>query len=129
MLLAANPAFAATVNFTATLNGASEVPPNDTGGTGTVQATLDTDAKAFSWTIEYSGLTGDATAAHFHGPAAADANAPPVVPIEGNLVSPIAGTATLTDAQIADLQNGMWYFNVHTAQYPDGEIRGQLTAQ
>lgn len=122
----AAPAFAETVNFTTDLTGAAEVPANDSAGTGTVEASLDTETKVLTWTISYAGLTGEAVAAHFHGPAAADATAGPVVPIEGALASPIAGTATLDDAQIADLQGGLWYFNVHTAQYPDGELRGQL---
>jgi hypothetical protein len=52
-----------------------------------------------------------------------------VVPIEGNLASPISGTATLDDQKATDLQAGMWYFNVHTAKFPDGEIRGQVTKQ
>jgi hypothetical protein len=126
--IAAAPASAEMINYNVPLTGAAEVPPNDSAGTGTVQATFDTDTKVFTWTIEYSGLTGDATAAHFHGPAGPDANAGPVIPIEGNLASPISGTATLTDAQAAELQGGMWYFNVHTAQFPDGELRGQLVA-
>jgi hypothetical protein len=120
---------AESIAFTADLKGSSEVPPNDSQGTGSVEATFDTESKAFAWTIEYSGLTGDATAAHFHGPAAPDANAGPVVPIEGSLASPIEGEATLTDEQAGQLQDGMWYFNVHTAQYPDGELRGQVTKQ
>ena len=56
------------------------------------------------------------------------AKAPPVVPIEAPFTSPIKGSATLTDAQASDLQAGMWYFNLHTAKYPDGEIRGQVVA-
>ena len=40
--------------------------------------------------------------------------------------SPLSGTATLTDAQIADLNAGKWYVNVHTAANKGGEIRGQL---
>ena len=40
--------------------------------------------------------------------------------------SPITGSAQLTDAQIADLKNGKWYFNVHTKATPAGEIRGQV---
>jgi hypothetical protein len=120
--------FAATQTFVASLNGATEVPPNDTKGTGTVSATYDTVSKKFSYDVTYSGLTGTATAAHFHGPAAAGVNAPPVVPIPATaLASPIKGEATLTDAQAADLEAGNWYFNVHTAAHPGGEIRGQLT--
>jgi hypothetical protein len=126
-LLFAAPAQAEMLNMTAELNGASEVPANDSAGTGTLEATYDTDTKMFTWTVTYEGLTGDATAAHFHGPAAPDANAGPVVPIEGDLASPIEGSATLTDDQATQLQDGMWYFNLHTAQYPDGEIRGQVT--
>ena len=41
--------------------------------------------------------------------------------------SPIEGSATLTDAQAADLQGGKWYVNVHTAGHKSGEIRGQVT--
>jgi hypothetical protein len=125
-LLASAPAFAETVQFMTALSGAMEVPPNDSKGTGTVNASLDTDTKVLSWTIDYSGITGPATAAHFHGPADPGKNAPPVLPIDGSLASPIKGTATLSDEQVADLQAGKWYFNVHSAAYPDGEIRGQL---
>ncbi len=57
--------------------------------------------------MTYKDLSGPATAAHFHGPAAAGANAPPVVPIPPDkLASPIKGEATLTDAQAADLEAG-----------------------
>lgn len=126
-LLFAAPAQAEMLNMTAELNGASEVPANDSAGMGTLEATYDTETKMFTWTVTYEGLTGDATAAHFHGPAAPGANAGPVVPIEGDLASPIEGSATLTDDQATQLQDGMWYFNLHTAQYPDGEIRGQVT--
>ena len=127
MLLSA-PAYAEMLNMTAELNGAAEVPPNDSAGTGTLEATYDTETMMFTWTVTYDGLTGDATAAHFHGPAAADATAGPVVPIDGDLASPIEGSATLTEEQATQLQDGMWYFNVHTAAHPDGENRGQVMA-
>jgi hypothetical protein len=126
-MFGASASFAAVVNYTATLKGSSEVPPNDTKGTGTVTATYDTTSKKFTYTATYSGLTGAASAAHFHGPAAAGANAPPVVPVAATaLASPIKGEATLTDAQAADLAAGKWYFNVHTAAHAGGEIRGQV---
>jgi hypothetical protein len=126
LLIAGSPALAETVTYTAPLAGASEVPPNDSKGTGMVEATYDTATMKLAWTITYSGLSGDVTAAHFHGPAKPDANAGPVVPISGALASPIKGEATLTAAQAADLAAGLWYFNVHTAKHPPGEIRGQL---
>jgi hypothetical protein len=121
LALVAGAAHAETQKYMAMMKGASEVPANDTAGTGMAMATL-------TYTVTYSGLTGSATAAHFHGPAAPGANAPPTVPMT-SLASPIKGTATLTDAQVADLQAGKWYFNVHTAAHAPGEIRGQVMMQ
>jgi hypothetical protein len=127
VLFAAAPAGAATEHFTTTLKGADEVPANTTTGTGKVTATLDTASKSFTYEVTYSGLTGPATMAHFHGPAAPGVNAPPVVPVpKSALANPMKGSATLTAAQIADLEAGKWYFNIHTAAHPGGEIRGQL---
>ena len=121
------PSFAATVNYTASLKGSSEVPPTTSKGTGSLTATFDTTSKKFSFTTTYSGLSGPATAAHFHGPAAEGANAGPVVAVPPtSLASPIKGEATLTDAQAADLAAGKWYFNIHTADNKGGEIRGQV---
>jgi hypothetical protein len=127
LFLTAGAANATMLNVTTSLKGSDEVPPNTTAGKGAVVATLDTTTKAFSYKVTYSGLTGPATAAHFHGPAAPGSNAPPVITMKV-LTSPMTGTETLTDAQIADLRAGKWYFNVHTAAHPGGEIRGQLKA-
>lgn len=128
MLAMAPAAFAETLTYTAELKGASEVPANDTKGSGTVTATYDTATKKLSYTVEYKGLTGAATAAHFHGPADAKTNTGVAVGVPNDKVatSPIKGEATLTDAQAADLQAGKWYFNVHTAANKGGEIRGQV---
>jgi hypothetical protein len=127
LVFSAAPALAEVINFSVELTAGAEVPPNDSAGKGTLEATLDTDALVLKYTITYEGLTGPAVAAHFHGPADATANAPPVVPIpDDKLASPIEGEATVTADQVKELQNHLWYFNIHTAQYPDGEIRGQL---
>ncbi|MEI6281404.1 MAG: CHRD domain-containing protein [Alphaproteobacteria bacterium] len=127
-LLIAGTAHAETQNFMAMLKGADEVPANTEKGTGMVMATLDTATKAFSYSVTFKDLTGPATAAHFHGPAAPGTNAGPTVPVPAPVMSPVKGTATLTDAQIADLQAGKWYFNLHTMAHGPGEIRGQITA-
>ena len=119
-------AMADRVNFHATLDGKTEVPPKVTNGTGDALATLDTKTKTLTYTVTYSGLTGPATMGHFHGPAAPGANAPVVVPFKDPVTSPIVGTATLTDPQIADLMAGKWYVNVHTAACKPGEIRGDI---
>jgi hypothetical protein len=95
-------------------------------GKGTATATLDTSTKTLTWNVDYSGLSGPPTAAHIHGPADPGANAPIVIPFTGNLASPIKGSATLTDAQVAQLEAGKWYVNIHTEANKPGEIRGQL---
>ena len=118
---------AETVTFHATMNAATEVPAKPSSGTGTVEATLDSATKELTYTVTYANLTGPATAAHFHGPAAPGANAGVLVPLSPPLTSPIKGTATLTDAQVTDFMNGQVYANVHTAANPGGEIRGQVT--
>ena len=120
-----SPAMAEMMTMKVALDATQEVPPNDSAGKGTADVTFDTENKKLDWTIEYSGLTGEATAAHFHGPAAKGENAGVAVPIE-DAKSGAKGTATLTDAQAADLAAGRYYINIHTAAHPDGEIRGQV---
>ena len=110
----------------ATLDGKSEVPANTSAGKGTADLEYDATSKKLSWKLTYSGLSGPATAAHFHGPAAAGANAGVAIAIPNAGTSPVEGSATLTDAQAADLAGGKYYINIHTAANPGGEIRGQV---
>jgi len=121
----AGPAFAEKLK--ATLNGKSEVPPNTSAGTGTADIDYDAATKKLTWKLTYSGLSGPPTAAHFHGPAESGKNAGVAVAIPNPTSSPVDGSATLTDAQAADLLAGKYYVNIHTAANPGGEIRGQVT--
>jgi hypothetical protein len=128
-LLFSGLSFAANheVKMTADLSGGQTVPPVQTAGKGAATVMFNKDNNELSWTVTYSGLSGPATMAHFHGPAAVGANAGVVVPFQGNVESPIKGKATITAAQAKDLLAGMWYINVHTQKNPGGEIRGQVT--
>lgn len=112
--------------YEATLSGAQEVPPVRTSGSGMAEIQFNGNTNVISWKVTYSGLSGPATAAHIHGPAAAGANAGVVVPFQNANATPIVGQATITPAQLADLAGGRWYVNVHTAANPGGEVRGQL---
>jgi hypothetical protein len=120
----AGPAFAD--KYKVPLDGKSEVPPNSSTGTGTADIDYDPATKKLSWKVTYSGLTGPATAAHFHGPAEAGKNSGVAVPIANIASSPAEGSATLTDTQAADFLAGKYYVNIHTAANPGGEIRGQV---
>ena len=123
--LSGTPALADMMSANTMLTAAEEVPPVKSPGTGALDVTYDSAAKKLSWKGTFSGLTGKATAAHFHGPAAPGAKAGVEFPatVTG---SPFEGSATLTDAQAADLAAGKIYFNIHTDANPDGEIRGQV---
>ncbi len=126
MAVMAPPAKADMLHYKAALTASADTPPNDSKGSGALTATFDTASKKLDWTVDYSGLTGPAVAAHFHGPAPVGKAAPVEVPLTGDLSSPIKGSATLTDAQAKDLADGMMYFNIHTAANKAGEIRGQM---
>src|SRR3954469_20639207 len=75
----AAPAFADKMK--ATLDGKSQVPPNSSAATGTADIDYDPASKKLSWKLSYSGLSGPATAAHFHGPAEPGKNAGVAIPI------------------------------------------------
>ena len=116
----------AMMSYKASLNGASEVPPTQSKGTGSAQINADNANNQVSWRVEYSGLSGPATGAHIHCGAPAGGNAGVAVNFGSNLASPISGSGTMTPAQMADLQGGKCYVNVHTDANKGGEIRGQL---
>ena len=115
--------------FTTQLRGANEVPPNASNGSGSVDAALNKDTLLLRWKVNYTGLTGNATAGHFHGPAAVGANAGVALGWANPITNGMQGSATLTAAQAADLMAGKWYANIHTAANPAGALRGQMTVR
>ena len=119
----AMPAFAEELKFNADLTAGAEVPPTESDATGTADVMVNTATGTVSWTVMVDNLTGDPTAAHIHGPAAEGENAGPVIDMSGAIME---GSGEITEDQIAELKDGKYYVNVHTEEYPDGEIRGQL---
>lgn len=117
------------VTLTTQLRSANEMPPIVSAGTGSVDAVLNKDTNLLRWKVNYAGLSGPATAGHFHGPATVGANAGVVLPWPSPMSASMEGSATLTAAQVADLMAGRWYANVHTAANPGGEVRGQMTVR
>jgi len=114
-----------TKSFHASLSGLQEVPPVPGSGKGSADFKLDTSTNTLTWTVTYSGLTGDAVAAHIHGPALPGSNAGVEVPLTVG-PSPITGSAVLTAAQVTDLSTGKTYINIHTSANKGGEVRGQI---
>jgi hypothetical protein len=143
-LLSCGIATAAPFSFSATLNGAQEVPPVASPGTGTGTGTLGggPGTWVFTYSVTYSGLSGTIASpfAHIHQ-APAGANGPVVHNLDGASQPPIAGSTSgtingdwrfddaaqpLTDTLAAALLAGNTYFNLHTTAFPPGEIRGQI---
>ncbi len=122
--------------FAASLAGANEVPPVESAATGSLTATLDGTTLTIEGT--YEGLTIiDDPGAHIHGPATATENAGVLLPLtfdnEAGTLSATVDLAALEDPDLSAgpalfgwLQNGLLYANLHTAENPNGEIRGQL---
>ncbi|MDQ2804811.1 MAG: CHRD domain-containing protein [Pseudomonadota bacterium] len=119
-------ASAETVKFQTSVTPNAEVPPTTSKGSGEAAATLDTTTHQLTYDVTFQGFASPVTAAHFHGPAAAQKNAKVQVPLGNNPKSPLHGSATLTAAQQQQLMAGEWYVNVHSVNHPAGAIRGQM---
>jgi hypothetical protein len=143
------PAHADTITYTATLLGSNEVPPTGSPGTGFGTFTL--NGNLLSINESFSGLTAPASAGHIHccGPVGVnEIVAVPFTPFpnatSGTFMATVdltlaatynapfitqeGGTVALAEAGlIAALNSGNTYANIHDANFPGGEIRGQIT--
>jgi hypothetical protein len=114
--------------FTAYLNGAQEVPGVATSATGYARVFLNETAGTIQFTVVFNGLTSAQTLSHIHAPAAVGATAAVAINFGtvGGTSGTISGTASITPTQIAQLRAHLGYVNVHSSNFPNGEIRGQL---
>ncbi|MFC0387149.1 CHRD domain-containing protein [Muricoccus vinaceus] len=150
-------AVAAPVIFTTQLSGAVEAPPNSSPGTGSAVVTLDTATHQLDVSFTFSGLLGTTAAAHIHcctalpglGVAPVATQLPtfsgfPLGVTSGSYTSTFdtllpstynpnfvtangGSTAAAEAALLAGMTAGLSYLNLHTSEFPGGEIRGFLT--
>jgi hypothetical protein len=122
------------ITYAADLRGTNEVPPTNTQAFGSAFVSIDTATNTLTWDVATSGLTP--TLAHIHGPAAAGANASVLINFatsasaftNGRTSGSISIASLPAETLTALLTNpANFYVNVHSATFPGGEIRGQLT--
>ena len=94
---------------------------------GHVAATLDTVTHQLKYTIDYKGLSGPVTIAHFHGPAKPGVDAGVMKLIPGPYASGMSNTVTIDAETQSAMLGGMTYVNLHTKAHPKGEARAQMT--
>ncbi|MBC7773348.1 MAG: CHRD domain-containing protein [Pyrinomonadaceae bacterium] len=114
---------ASAQTFNISLDGLQQVPPVVTTGMGTGFASYDPFEHQLSLHVEFFGLIGPETLAHIHM-APAGSNGPIIIPLP--LGSPIDGIFFLSDPQVAALFAGDLYVNLHSTEFPSGELRGQI---
>ena len=130
-LLASAPAAAVTITYNVLLSGTQSVPVNVTTAFGSATVTVDDVADTVSVVMSFSGLIGgNASAAHIHCCVATSANGPVVIPFAG---FPAAASGTYSNtftgvsaANIAGIEAGLAYINIHDTVFPGGEIRGDI---
>ena len=110
--------------LTATLSGSAEVPANPSASTGNVSGTFNEETKMLMLNITYTGFTP--VAWHIHK-AAAGSNGGVIFNMGTTFSTPFMFMQTLDAAQESDLKAGLYYVNLHSATFPNGEIRGQLS--
>jgi len=123
---------ATTFPINVTFSGLQETPANNSTATGTLIGTYDDATNILTYTINFSGLSANTSAAHFHAAAPGIAGAI-VIGATGFPTGVTSGAYnnnhTLTATQEDSLKLGLWYFNIHTTAFPAGEIRAQIFLQ
>lgn len=111
------------VVFETTLEGSNEIPANSSVSAGSATLNYNEDTKIFELTVTHD--IAIPLAGHIHAGAVGE-NGPVVFPFD-SAKSPIKFTSpVLTEQQISALNSGLFYVNIHTEAFPNGEIRGNL---
>lgn len=114
------------------MTGDQEVPAKTTNATGTADVSYNKTTKILSFTLYWTDLSDVPTGSHIHGPAARGENAGVKFDFFSAIPKTVTGTysstATVDEVNIKEdsLLKGFYYFNIHTANNPGGEIRGQI---
>ncbi|HEX8251274.1 MAG TPA: CHRD domain-containing protein [Pyrinomonadaceae bacterium] len=120
---------AAAPQFSVYVNGRQEVPANNSPGSGTCFVTLNATETQVSVECRYQNLTSNVVGAHIHDNGPVGVSGP--IRFNFNYTGGTTGTIgpltfATTPAQVAELRTNKWYVNIHTANFPNGEIRGQV---
>jgi hypothetical protein len=121
---------ATRIQIATALTAAQEIPAptgDTSAGRGTFTATIERSGAdaVVTWQLSFSGLTGNAVAAHIHT-GARGVSGPVSLALCGPCTSPASGTGTVSAEVLAAIQAGGTYVNVHTPTNGAGEIRGQV---
>jgi hypothetical protein len=122
--------FSPASRYYARMTGEEEVPPVSTPAFGTAEFELSSGLDALQYNVKVYNFSSKITAAHLH-PGFPGQEGPPVVTLYAgtggfNTDNPLHGIAPLSPQNLLDLLTGYLYINIHSEDYPDGEIRGQL---
>lgn len=114
--------------FTAYLSSAQEVPTNASTATGYARIFVNESTLTLSFTVVFNGLSSTQTLSHIHAPAAIGSNASVAINFGavGGTSGTITGTTSITPTQLSQIRAHLGYVNVHSTNFPGGEIRGQL---
>lgn len=126
------PAHASIISYSAMLSGSQERPiPNLSTATASAIVTVDDVLNTVFVSLTFSGLTGgNAAAGHIHCCSTINGSAPVVIPFTG-FPSATSGSYSnlftgVSALNIAGIEAGLAYVNIHDAQFPGGEIRGNI---
>lgn len=115
------------IYFGANMSDAPQRLPTYSPGVGRADFVLERDTLKLSWTVTFEDLTTEPVGLHLHGPVPAEGTAPVMFDLASDgFRSPVEGEKILTEGEVAYLVQSQVYINLHTTQYPEGELRGPV---